>query len=164
MSLSHKSLAVVSGIALVFIVLLNMNAQRDAPLAYTPATGKVIEAQGRGLEQVPQEYFTYTETVSLNLSHNKLSGALPAEIRHLAALEELDLSHNDFTGVPAEVGQLAALRVLNLSHNQLTGLPHELGLLEQLELLDLRGNPEYSREDLEIIRSSLPSTTVILLE
>ena len=67
------------------------------------------------------------------------------------------------TGVPAEIGQLQNLQVLDLSYNQLTGLPNELGNLKNLEKLDLRGN-QYSKQDLDYIRSKLPSTTDIIVD
>ena len=123
--------------------------------------GDILDLHGTQLQQVPTYVFDRRDVVNLDLSHNELTGALPAEIRFLSKLKVLDLSNNAFTGVPAEVGQLSQLEVLNLSHNQLTGLPHELGNLKNLKSLDLRGNSP-SAFDLEIIRESLPNTTFLL--
>lgn len=134
----------------------------DAP-ALVVGEGVTLDLSGRGLTSVPQDIFTRTDLERLNLSSNKLSGALPAEVRHLKRLRVLDLSYNDFTGVPAEVGQLHELQVLDLSHNRLTGLPYELGNLINLEVLDLRGNA-YSAQDLEIIKRTLPGNTRILVD
>lgn len=125
--------------------------------------GPSLDLSGQGLTKVSGDVFNRTELVSLNLSHNNLTGALPAEVRHLKSLQRLDLSYNAFTGVPAEVGQLSDLRYLNLSHNQLTGLPYELGNLSKLEVLDLTGNT-YSKADLAKIKESLPSTVRIVGE
>ncbi len=136
--------------------------QASAP-ALVVGEGVTLDLSERGLMSVPQDIFTRTNLERLNLSRNNLSGALPAEVRHLKHLRVLDLSYNEFTGVPAEVGQLQDLQVLDLSYNQLTGLPHELGNLNHLEVLDLRGN-SYSHTDLEIIKRTLPGTTRILLE
>ena len=99
----------------------------------------------------------------IDLSGRNLTGSLKAEIRSLSKLEVLNLSDNSFTGLPAEVGQLQNLVELNLSNNSLTGLPHEIGNLQNLRLLDLTGN-SYSNSDLEIIKSSLPSETVIKVQ
>lgn len=100
---------------------------------------------------------------TLSLANRDLSGSLKAEIRHLESLQELDLSHNNFTGLPAEIGQLSQLKVLNLSYNPLTGLPYEIGNLSKLELLDLRGT-NYTEADLNVIKSKLPATTKVLID
>ena len=96
----------------------------------------------------------------LNLSNNRLTGALPAEIRHLTNLRVLDASRNQMTGVPAEVGQLSSLQDLDLSDNRLTGLPLELGNLQKLRRLDLRGN-NVSSQDLSAIRAKLKDTEIL---
>ena len=99
----------------------------------------------------------------VDLSGRGLIGSLKAEIREVNQLEILDISSNNFTGLPAEVGQLSQLRVLNLSNNPLTGLPYELGNLSNLEILDLRGT-NYAAADLEVIKTSLPAGTQILVD
>ena len=122
-----------------------------------------IDLSGRELTEVPTYVFQRLSVVSLDLSHNQLDGALPAEVRHLQKLRVLNLSNNNFTGLPAEIGQLAELEVLDVSNNQLTGLPHELGNLKNLKILNLKGN-DYSTFDLEIIMQSLPSTVEVVGE
>ena len=135
----------------------------------TPASNEpdidasALDLSGQGLTAVPMDVFTRTDLTKLDLSDNMLTGALPAEVRHLSKLQRLDLSHNSFTGVPAEVGQLSELLYLDLSYNQLTGLPYELGNLKKLEVLDLTGN-EYAQQDLAIIRQGLPADVRILGE
>jgi Leucine-rich repeat (LRR) protein len=127
-----------------------------------PAVGmnKSADFRGQGLTAVPEAVFRDVGLLELDVSDNRIEGALPAEIRRLQTLEVLDASGNKMTGVPAEIGQLRELRILNLADNDLTGLPRELGNLQKLELLDVSGNP-YSEIDLEGIRSALPATTVI---
>ncbi len=123
--------------------------------------GPTLDLSGQGLDKAPSYIFDQQSLVYLNLSHNSLTGALPAEIRFLSRLKVLDLSDNQFTGVPAEVGQLKYLEELDLSNNQLTGLPHELGNLKNLQKLDLRGN-QPSEFDLKIIRDALPNATILV--
>jgi leucine-rich repeat protein SHOC2 len=118
---------------------------------------------GQNLTKTPSYVFVKYDTEELDLSNNNLSGALQAEIRNLTRLKVLDLSNNDFTGLPAEIGQLKNLEVLDISNNQITGLPHELGNLQKLKLLDLSGN-NYSKQDLEKIKETLPSSAVIKTE
>ena len=92
-----------------------------------------------------------------------MSGAIQSQIGQLKNLKILNASYNQMTGVPAEVGQLQNLQILDLSYNQLTGLPNELGNLKNLKTLDLRGN-QYSKQDLDYIRSKLPSTVNIVVD
>jgi Leucine-rich repeat (LRR) protein len=115
-----------------------------------------LDLSGKNLSAVPEYVFGRTDIEALDLSHNNLSGALQAEVRHLQNLKTLDLSDNKFTGVPAEVGQLKNLQILDLSNNPISGLPYELGNLENLRLLDLRGT-KYSNQDLEVIKKDLPA-------
>lgn len=127
------------------------------------SNGKILDLSNQNLKKVPESIFSKNELVNLNLSHNSLNGALPAEIRLLSHLKVLNLSHNNFTGVPAEIGQLSELEVLNLSYNPITGLPLELGNLKKLKTLDLRGT-DYSKFDLDKIKEALGNEVNILVD
>ena len=78
----------------------------------------------------------------LDLSHNRLTGAIPGELGRLTQLRWLRLQHNQLTGaIPVELGQLTRLRRLWLNNNQLMGaIPVELGRLIQLQAFSFRGN------------------------
>ncbi|OIO18779.1 MAG: hypothetical protein CO029_00555 [Candidatus Magasanikbacteria bacterium CG_4_9_14_0_2_um_filter_41_10] len=121
----------------------------------------ILNLDNRGLTSVPANTFDDINIQVLDLSHNKLTGSLPGEIRHLSHLTFLDMSYNSMTGIPAEIGQLTELETLNLSHNQFTGLPHELGNLTHLRTLDISGN-NYATADLAIIEKQLPSSVTII--
>ncbi|MFA5853598.1 MAG: leucine-rich repeat domain-containing protein [Patescibacteria group bacterium] len=157
-------------IALATIVLLGAGCAETAPSngiqTTTPsvpaaAASKRLDLSDSTLEKVPSSVFSKTDLEELDLSGNRLTGALPAEIRLLERLRVLDASDNAMTGVPAEIGQLASLQTLDLSQNALTGLPLELGNLKNLRRLDLRGNA-ISQQDLEAIRTKLPSTEILV--
>lgn len=138
------------------------DAVDEKPAGNQPViSGRTKDLSGQGLTKVPDSIFTDNSIEILDLSHNALTGALQAEVRHLTKLRMLDLSDNNFTGVPAEVGQLSKLEVLDLSNNQLTGLPYELGNLSNLKTLDLSGN-QYAEADLEVIKGGLSSDTNII--
>jgi len=97
----------------------------------------------------------------LNVSNNKLTGALPAEIRKMTGLKELNASHNNLTGIPAEVGQLNSLEKIDFSYNNINGIPNELiNLADTLLELNITGNP-YSPQQVEALQVMLPSTEII---
>lgn len=154
--------------ALFAVLLLGAGCARapepvaDGQFPAESLKGPTLNLSKRGLESVPRSIFDKTSAVLLDVSENRLTGALPAEIRLLSRLEIIDASRNRLTGVPAEIGQLSRLRVLDLSDNQLTGLPLELGNLQNLETLDLSGNPDLSERDLELIRAKLPASTRVI--
>ncbi|MHB8831236.1 MAG: leucine-rich repeat domain-containing protein [Patescibacteria group bacterium] len=122
---------------------------------------KKLDLSNKGLEKIPANIFDQQNLEELNVSNNRLTGAIQAEIRKLKNLRVLNASNNQMTGVPAEVGQLQNLEVLDLSNNQLTGLPNELANLKKLKTLNLSGN-KYSAQDLEVIRRALPNVNYIL--
>ena len=65
------------------------------------------------------------------------------QITALTALEELDLSGNQFKGsIPRDIGGMTNLVELNLANNQFSGsVPPELSNLSRLRTLALNGNP-----------------------
>ena len=96
-----------------------------------------------------QELDAEGRVTELLLNETGLAGPLPGiEILQLSALVMLNLSGNRLTGViPAELGQLRALVELNLDSNQLSGsIPAELGQLGALTQLALDGNQLSDKE------------------
>jgi Leucine-rich repeat (LRR) protein len=124
---------------------------------------KDLNLSSQGLKAIPSYVFSQTNLENLNISHNSLSGTIPAEIRNLVNLKTLNASNNLMSGVPAEIGQLKNLEFIDLSNNHITGLPYELGNLKNLKVLNLSGN-KYSQQDLDYVRSKLPSTANIITE
>ena len=159
---------ILGSLSLLLLVLLFKPAsmtqtQEDEKEDFTaPKTATKLDLSAQGLQKLPEYVVSQTNLEELDISSNNISGALPAEIRHLQNLKILNASNNQMTGVPAEVGQLRNLEVLDLSNNQLTGLPYELGNLKNLKVLDLSGN-NYAEQDLETIKEALPASTQIVL-
>lgn len=89
----------------------------------------------------------------LDLSSNNFEGEIDgSQLACLTRLEVLNLSHNALTGLlPATIGLLTALEALILNHNQLSGaIPSTLQSLPRLHYVDLQSNnflPGLSAED-----------------
>lgn len=79
---------------------------------------------------------------ALFLSHNNLSGPLPAELGSLTGLRSLYLNGNNLTGaIPPELGGLSSIDWLDLGGNQLTGsIPSSITALTSLHWADLGYN------------------------
>ncbi|KAL6642565.1 hypothetical protein ACP70R_020746 [Stipagrostis hirtigluma subsp. patula] len=79
----------------------------------------------------------------LNLSYNGLVGPIPEPVAGIAALEVLDVSSNHFTGaIPGSIGNACAtLKVLKVSSNNISGpIPESLSSCRALRLLDAANN------------------------
>ncbi len=131
-----------------------------APAPQNQNKANVLDLSNRGLEKLSQDIFNQTGLTELNVSGNRLTGALPAEIRKLKNLKKIDASNNPMTGIPAEIGQLSELEELNYANNKITGLPLEIGNLKKLKIFNLTGN-DYSAYDLGLIKKLLPNLRVI---
>lgn len=122
---------------------------------------EILDLSNQELEKIPDYVFENTNLEELDISGNKISGAIQSQIRELKNLKILDASNNEMTGLPAEIGQLLNLETLNISNNQLTGLPNELGNLKNLKILNISGN-NYSVTDLKTITEKLPESVNII--
>ncbi|RVW53895.1 Phytosulfokine receptor 1 [Vitis vinifera] len=59
---------------------------------------------------------------ALNLSHNILTGPIPAAFSGLKSIESLDLSYNNLTGtIPEELTKLTNLAVFSVAYNNFSG-------------------------------------------
>jgi kinase len=77
----------------------------------------------------------------LDLSANRLSGAIPASVASLNDLTQMNFSGNKLTGeIPAGIGSMPVLTLLDLSSNRLSGaIPPALGSL-RVNQLNLSSN------------------------
>jgi hypothetical protein len=81
--------------------------------------------------------------VGVDLSFNKVTGIIPAEVGYLTEVTEFDLNGNSLQGVLPQLmfRKMSKLKRLNLHMNDLFGsIPREIGLLKNLKELTLFGN------------------------
>eukprot|EP00253_Pinus_taeda_P006283 PITA_06283 len=78
----------------------------------------------------------------INVSHNALTGRVPAELGGMHMVQAIDLSANNFSGsIPGQLVNCAELDYLNLSHNSLEGtIPTSIDQVAGLQDLDLSFN------------------------
>ncbi|CAO1945993.1 unnamed protein product [Urochloa humidicola] len=78
----------------------------------------------------------------LDLSGNRIAGAIPATLTLLAGITHLNLSSNVLNGrIPNSIGDLISLATLDLSNNTLSGaIPDTVSTLPELEVLNLGSN------------------------
>lgn len=100
---------------------------------------KGLDLSDNGLTELPADVRHLTALADLNLGDNRLT-ELPADVRCLTALTHLNLGGNRLTALLADVWHLRALTHLDLQFNQLTALPAELGHLAALTYLGLHNN------------------------
>uniref|UniRef100_A0A8I6XLE4 non-specific serine/threonine protein kinase n=1 Tax=Hordeum vulgare subsp. vulgare TaxID=112509 RepID=A0A8I6XLE4_HORVV len=80
--------------------------------------------------------------VALELSHNELTGSIPANIKLLKELHALLLHDNQIRGsIPPVLANLTKLRLLMLHENQVSGeIPRQIGEMGNLVSLNLSNN------------------------
>ncbi|KAL6614519.1 hypothetical protein ACP70R_036789 [Stipagrostis hirtigluma subsp. patula] len=78
----------------------------------------------------------------LDLSGNRITGAIPDTLTLLAGITHLNLSSNVLNGhIPTSIGDLISLTTMDLSNNSLSGgIPDTVSTLPELEVLNLGSN------------------------
>ncbi|CAL4890441.1 unnamed protein product [Urochloa decumbens] len=91
---------------------------------------------------VPAALGALTKLHIVDLSWNQLSGPIPPELSGMASLESLDFSHNLLSGpIPASLTRLSFLSHLDVSHNNLSGEVPVGGQFSTFSRADFDGNP-----------------------
>ncbi|PAN03636.1 hypothetical protein PAHAL_1G012300 [Panicum hallii] len=91
---------------------------------------------------VPAALGALTKLHIVDLSWNKLSGPIPPELSGMTSLESLDLSHNSLSGpIPASLTRLSFLSHFDVSQNNLSGEVPVGGQFSTFSRGDFEGNP-----------------------
>ncbi|KRH08969.1 hypothetical protein GLYMA_16G184800v4 [Glycine max] len=92
---------------------------------------------------IPSEISKLFALRFLNLSRNHLSGEIPNDMGKMKLLESLDLSLNNISGqIPQSLSDLSFLSFLNLSYHNLSGRIPTSTQLQSFDELSYTGNPE----------------------
>ncbi|KAL4557917.1 hypothetical protein LXL04_036111 [Taraxacum kok-saghyz] len=99
-------------------------------------------AKSKVVGVIPQSIRNATSLRTLDLSHNTLTGPIPA-IGNLKDLQSLDLSVNKLNGsIPEEIATLGSLSFLNVSYNHLSGKIPQGSKFQMFTELSFEGNKE----------------------
>ncbi|TYH82055.1 hypothetical protein ES332_D02G030700v1 [Gossypium tomentosum] len=121
---------------------------------------KELDLRSYNISAFPEFLKSLENLIFLDLSNNKISGAIPNWS-----------STSSQTSLTRPICNLSQLRNFNASHNNLSGtIPNCLGKMNDLLLLDLQGNnfsgmlPKFSKAThLYILKEKLPYLTVLIL-
>jgi hypothetical protein len=107
-----------------------------------PRLGLIDISQNRLTGAIPPSIVHCVTLQTLDFSHNMLRGEIPAGLSRLSGLLYINLSNNLVSGaIPVTIGEMVKLEVLNLSSNRLSGtIPPELGQCVELKYLDVSWN------------------------
>ncbi|XP_050363998.1 leucine-rich repeat receptor-like tyrosine-protein kinase PXC3 [Argentina anserina] len=117
---------------------------------------QIVDVSENRLSTIPSGFLTACGNIDglklLNFSFNNLAGSLP-DFTGFVGLESLDLSHNKMSGaIESDLGGLVRLRSFNLGFNHFSGtIPTQLGKSMLLEELVLSANTFQGRIPSEIL-------------
>jgi len=110
---------------------------------------QVLDLKNCGLTEIPEEIFSFTDLVSIDLSNDfyceeKLKNRIENisdNISFLKKLSRINLENNLVKNISDQVVNLSHLKYLNLKNNRLTELSEKIANMSSLKELYLEGNP-----------------------
>ncbi|KQJ96175.1 brassinosteroid LRR receptor kinase BRL2 [Brachypodium distachyon] len=121
----------------------NITGELSPSFASGSTTLVTLDLSGNRLTgAIPPSLLLSGACKTLNLSYNALSGAMPEPMVSSGALEVLDVTSNRLTGaIPRSIGNLTSLRVLRASSNNISGsIPESMSSCGALRVLELANN------------------------
>lgn len=110
---------------------------------------QTLDLKNCGLTSIPEEIFSFTELVTLDLSNdsfcdnenkNKIA-IVPDTISNLKNLRRLNLANNKLTKISERLSELNKLNYLNLCNNNLTDISEKIANMKSLKEIYLEENP-----------------------
>ncbi|XP_068501136.1 receptor-like protein EIX1 [Phaseolus vulgaris] len=132
--------------------------------AFPPSTNMLILSRNNLSGPVSSLCSTLSGNLAyLDLSHNKLSGALPNCWKQAQGLLMLNLAHNNFSGeIPNSIGALKQVLYLHMNNNNFLGGLFFLKNFTELVVLDL-GNNRFSGEMPNWVGEALTKLVILRL-
>ncbi len=136
----------------------------------TPSAVPVAQVAAKPHELICKRFVSLDDALSnikiacgVDLSSQGLQG-VPAAILKLTKLNDLNLSHNNITGLPVELlTSLPTLYSLDLSNNQIATISSQIQSATasaKLQMLKLTGNPIGDVEK-QLLKQMLPKTNIV---
>jgi Leucine-rich repeat (LRR) protein len=102
---------------------------------------KVLDSQGCGITNIPEEMGDCKHLTSLNLAKNMITSyGIPYTFGDLELLTSLNLSKNSMDSIPDEIFKLMHLHDLDLSSNSISLIPSDIKHLVNISKLVLNNN------------------------
>eukprot|EP01105_Mastigella_eilhardi_P008567 TRINITY_DN2075_c0_g1_i1.p1 TRINITY_DN2075_c0_g1~~TRINITY_DN2075_c0_g1_i1.p1 ORF type:complete len:817 (+),score=187.21 TRINITY_DN2075_c0_g1_i1:306-2453(+) len=121
----------------LFDLDLSNNAISTLPASFKDLNLELFNLSKNGMFYFPLHL---PESMSVLTIFGNNIQSLPASVKQLVNLRQLDLHSNSLSCLPAEIGELTQLRVLDVCFNKLASLPKELGRLSLLQSLNVSFN------------------------
>ncbi|MDR1878696.1 MAG: leucine-rich repeat domain-containing protein [Bacteroidales bacterium] len=116
-----------------------------------------LHLTGMRLKKVPDEIWSLTDLIILDLSNNRLD-SLPHQVGNLIHLQQLILNRNYLASLPTAIARLSQLSYLDLWSNLIVEFPPEIQVLKSsLKTVDMR---VINIHDVyrEVLQATLPET------
>ncbi|BBN05548.1 hypothetical protein MPTK1_3g14080 [Marchantia polymorpha subsp. ruderalis] len=113
----------LNGSSLTEVRLNNNSLSGELPAFQSASNISTLNlSKNRLTGAIPDSIGLLEHAVSIDFSFNLLTGSIPSSLSSCKELESLDLSDNELSGgIPSSLGELSFMRFVDLSNNQLQG-------------------------------------------
>ena len=137
---------------------LDRNQLTNADEVASLAALKWLRLNGNRLSSLP-ELSALADLRRIYLKNNRFT-EVPAALKDLPSLTDVDLSGNPISEIPAWLAEKKGLKNLSFSGTKLKKLPEDLSAWRSLANLQL-GGLDLSAEEMARVRAALPATAIV---